>query len=260
MQRFHICDGLDLLRDVADAASTSPQNVTHQRPCEDCRVVVLVAITASTEVGSRSGRIAKWRRLFRESCVYATRCKLQWLKPRASPQDASRGGSHYGPPLRRRRSDQHLLSRFAAHLLDELVHTRSARIARTASAGAAHRSLPQPPLAMRPDVASTKAAVEQRAAVRPVSDSCGHEPGDRPAAPFHGGRRTNQTACMNYTTALFAGLMRAAQAGRAGPPQPKRFTPGSRRCRSRIRSRGSACLCDGLHAQEQSQLRPTRLP
>jgi hypothetical protein len=59
---------------------------------------------------------------------------------------------------------------------------------------------------------------------------------DAPAC--EGDRRTNQTAYVNYTTALFAGLVTAAQTARAGAPQPKRFTQESRRCSNRTRSRG----------------------
>jgi hypothetical protein len=79
-----------------------------------------------------------------------------------------------------------------------------------------------------------------------------------PAFAFHGGRRTNQTACMNCTTALFAGLVRAAQAARAGPPQPKRFSQESRRCCNRTRSREPRWLgrrppCNGA----ENRHRPT---
>ena len=51
------------------------------------------------------------------------------------------------------------------------------------------------------------------------------------------GCRTNQTGCTNLTTADFADLVRAAQAGRAGPPRRKRFTPESSPCRRCKKSR-----------------------
>ena len=51
------------------------------------------------------------------------------------------------------------------------------------------------------------------------------------------GCRTNQTGCTNLTTADFADLVRAAQAGRAGPPRRKRFTPESSPCRRCTKSR-----------------------
>jgi hypothetical protein len=60
---------------------------------------------------------------------------------------------------------------------------------------------------------------------------------------------------LDYTAALFAGLVTAAQTARAGPPQPKRFTQDSRRCSNRTRSRASRWFvrrprveaCVGLH-------------
>jgi hypothetical protein len=57
------------------------------------------------------------------------------------------------------------------------------------------------------------------------------------AAPSTRGCRTNQTGCTNLTTADFADLVRAAQAGRAGPPRRKWFTPESAPCRRRTKSR-----------------------
>jgi hypothetical protein len=51
------------------------------------------------------------------------------------------------------------------------------------------------------------------------------------------GCRTNQTGCTNLTTADFADVVRAAQAGRAGPPRRKRFTPESSPCRRCTKSR-----------------------
>ena len=73
---------------------------------------------------------------------------------------------------------------------------------------------------------------------RPEAATLPMSPTPPRAAATGRGRRTNQTACMNYTTALFAGLVRAAHVARAGPPQPKRFTQESRRCSNRTRSRG----------------------
>jgi hypothetical protein len=77
-------------------------------------------------------------------------------------------------------------------------------------------------------------------APRAAGDHESDQPGGRRGViAFRRGRRTNQAACMNYTTALFADLVRAAQATRAGPPQPKRFTQESGRCSNRTRGRGS---------------------
>src|ERR1035437_1519374 len=58
-----------------------------------------------------------------------------------------------------------------------------------------------------------------------------------PTAGLVGGCRTNQTGCTNLTTADFADPVRAAQAGRAGPPRRKWFTPESLPCRRRTKSR-----------------------
>jgi hypothetical protein len=48
-----------------------------------------------------------------------------------------------------------------------------------------------------------------------------------PAAASRRGCRANQTPCPNLTRAVFADLVRAAQAARHGPPRPKWFTPES---------------------------------
>jgi hypothetical protein len=58
-----------------------------------------------------------------------------------------------------------------------------------------------------------------------------------PAAPSRRGCRTNQTACTNLTMAVFADLVRAAQAAQAGPSRRKWFTPESSPCRRRTKSR-----------------------
>jgi hypothetical protein len=50
------------------------------------------------------------------------------------------------------------------------------------------------------------------------------------------GCRTNQTGCTNLTTGDFVELVRGAQAGRAGPPRRKWFTPESSPCHRRIKS------------------------
>ena len=52
-----------------------------------------------------------------------------------------------------------------------------------------------------------------------------------------GGCRTNQTACTNLTTPVFADLVRAAQAAREGPSRPKWFTPKPSPCGKPTRSR-----------------------
>jgi hypothetical protein len=55
--------------------------------------------------------------------------------------------------------------------------------------------------------------------------------------PFPRGCRTNQTACTNLIRAVFADLVRAPQAGRAGRRRRKGLTPESSPCRKRTRSR-----------------------
>ena len=57
------------------------------------------------------------------------------------------------------------------------------------------------------------------------------------ACAMERGRRTNQTPCTNLTTAVFADLVRAAQAARGGPPRLKRLAPESSPCRKRTKSR-----------------------
>ena len=56
------------------------------------------------------------------------------------------------------------------------------------------------------------------------------------------GRRTNQTGCTNLTTANFADLVRAAQAGRAGSPRPKWLPPESSPCRRHTKGRETRCF------------------
>ena len=56
-----------------------------------------------------------------------------------------------------------------------------------------------------------------------------------PALPR--GCRTNQTACTNLTMAVFADLVRAAQAARAGPSRTKWFNPKPSPCGKPTKSR-----------------------
>src|ERR1019366_8163218 len=67
---------------------------------------------------------------------------------------------------------------------------------------------------------------------RSVRDAEPHE-----TAALAGGGRTNQTACTNLTTPVFADLVRAAQAARAGPSRPKWFTPKPSPCGKPTKSR-----------------------
>ena len=108
----------------------------------------------------------------------------------------------------------------------------------------------------RAKVAARLAAGEEegkrRQAARPCFCRSGRQPWrllDTAESASHGesaasasGRRTNQTGCTNLTTANFADLVRAAQAGRAGSPRPKWLPPESSPCRRHTKGRETRCF------------------